>query len=425
MKIPKIVHTFGQIDDDLVAAAAAPVRKSQRRWVKWTVLAASLGLVILAGAIALPMLLGGDDVLPGIEQTDTEQNVIEQTEKPQSQTAQPQVTPPEMLKGTVAFSDLNRNYKKQDAVGQELAIEWADEYLTPHERHWSIIWDLRNYVSGGVMVQPEHLGEKLGDYLDFEIRSLRGMPEEYAIAVGYQGTYYTYRYRDDLDQMPGTLGELFDKYNLAMALELNRFSTVINKYETTGYYGLTDDAYIIETLASCRDAALYVSEDGKEWEQSDEYLSFTVTSDALGVYKRVFQITKDGYLRTNVFEYAYIYEIGTEVAGKIIDYAMANAAERAMEPYENRLAGTLIEIKDGYAYIDDSIMCENESEGMIFRVSTEDIRIARWLNSFVEVGDFVVVEFRGKIDLDNGNLVLDARSIQTASLVHGDAIVPE
>ena len=213
-------------------------------------------------------------------------------------------------------------------------------------------------------------------------------------------------------------------------LELSRFSAIETRYTATGYFALNaDDAYIIEVLASCRDAALYVPEEGKEWERSEEYLSFTMTSEALGVYKKAMYITKDGYLWTNVFEYAYIYDIGTEAAGKIIDYAKTNSVEKPMEPYEYRLAGTLVKVEAGYAYIDDSIMCVDPSEGMIFRVSTEDIRISRCLDESltgIKVGDLVVVTFRGGIDLEDGNLILDARSIEEAFLTsEGDTIVPE
>lgn len=396
MKIPKIAEAMGEIDADLVSASAKERRAAKKPWIKWSVLsAACLCVIILASMIFVPMMPDVQDVLP--------EN-----------------------RNTVSFGDLERNYKKQDAVGQELAIEWADKYLSPFEKHWSILWAFRNYVLSDVMVQPEHLGEKLGNYLEFEIRSIQNMPTECAIALGYQGQYYTYRCRDALDDIPATLGELFDRYNLARVLEFNHFSTVENKHKTTGYYALTDDAYIIESLASCRDAKLYVAKDGKEWEQSKEYLSFTMTSDALGVYQKAMYITEDGYLWTNVFEYAYIYEIGTQAAGRIIEYALSNSTEKeTYEPYEYRLAGTLIKVEDGYAYIDDSVMCVDADEGMIFRVSTDDIRIARWLETFVQVGDFVVVTFRGGIDLEDGNLILDARSIEQASLVNGDAVVPE
>ena len=400
MKIPKIAETMGEIDADLVSASAKERRKAKKPWVKWSVLtAACLCVIVLAGVIVLPMMLGGDDVLPS---------------EPRE---------------TVSFGDLERNYKTQDVVGAESAIAWPTEYLSAMEKHTYIVWSFRNYVTSGMAVQPQNLGEKLGNYLGYEVREIKGAPREHVIALGIEGVYYAYRHRDGYDDKPETLGELFDRYNLAKVLELDNFSTADDKYHhSTGYYGLTaDDAYIIEILASCRDAKAYADSDF--WPGSEPYLSFTVTSDALGVYKKALYITEDGYLWTNVFEYAYIYEIGTEAAGKIIEYAMTNSVEKPMEPYEYRLAGTLVKIEDGYAYIDDSIMCVDESEGMVFRVSTEDVRVSRCLveeMTGIKVGDLVMITFRGGVDLEDGNLILDARSIDKAHLTQeGDAVVPE
>ena len=398
MKIPKMADAVGEIDQDLVGAAAKDVKKAKRPFGKWGVLvAACLCVVIVAGVIVVPMLRGEEEL--------------------------PDVPPRE----TVSFGDLERNYKKQDAVGAESAIAWPAEYLSTMEKHAYIVWSLRNYATSGIEVQPHNLGEKLGNYLGYEVREVKGAPREHVIALGIEGVYYAYRCRDGYDDKPETLGELFDRYNLAEVLELDRFSTADDKYHhSTGHYGLTaEDAYIIEVLASCRDAKVYADSDF--WAGDAPYLSFTVTSDALGVYKKAMYITEDGYLWTNVFEYAYIYEIGTEAANKIIDYAMTNSVEKPMEPYEYRLAGTLTKIEDGYAYIDDSILCADESEGMVFRVSMADIRVRRCIEyAGVSVGDLVVVTFRGGIDLADGNLILDARSIDQASLTeNGDAVVPE
>jgi hypothetical protein len=107
---------------------------------------------------------------------------------------------------------------------------------------------------------------------------------------------------------------------------------------------------------------------------------------------------------------------------------MANSVEKQFEPYEYSLAGTLIKVEGGYAYIDDSIMCADPDDGMVFRVSTEDLRIRRWLeyeHAGVDVGDLVVVTFRGGIAVEDGNLILDARSIEEAYISDGDWYVPE
>ena len=397
MKIPKIAEAMGEIDADLVSASAKERRRAKQPWIKWSILtAACLCVIIVAGMIVVPMMMGGEDILPGKDRE------------------------------TVSFGDLERHYKSMDTVRTESGMIWPAEYRTVMEKHSHIIWSFRNYVTSGMVVQPQNLGDKIGNYLGFEVREVKGAPEKHVIALGIEGVYYAYRCQDGYEDMPATLGELFDQYNLAKVLELDRFAEHQGRDER--YYALTDDAYIIEVLASCRDAALYVPEQGKEWERSEEYLSFTMTSDRLGVYKKAMYITKDGYLWTNVFDYAYIYEIGTEAANKIIDYAMTNSVEKPMEPYEYRLAGTLTKIEDGYAYIDDSIMCVDPSEGMVFRVSTDDLRVSRCLVedlTGIRPGDLVVVTFRGGIDLADGNLILDARSIEEAYFSDGDWYVPE
>ncbi len=402
MKIPKIAEAMGEIDDDLISTSARERRKAKQPWVKWSILAAAcLCVVVLAGMIVVPMMLGGDDVLPGKDRQ------------------------------TVSFGDLERHYKSMDTVSAESGImNWPAEYQTAMEKHSHIVWSFRNYVTSGIAVQVQNLGEKIGNYPGFEVREIKGAPQKHVIALGIEGVYYAYRCQDGYDDKPATLGELFDQYNLTEALELDRFTEYEKKYTDKGYYALTDDAFIMDVLASCRNATLYEPEQGKEWERSEEYLSFTVTSDALGVYKKAMYITADGYLWTNVFEYAYIYEIGTEAAGKIIDYALANSTKKATyEPYEYKLAGTLVKVEDGYAYIDDSIMCVDESEGMIFRVSTEDVRVSRCLVESItgiRPGDLVMITFRGGVDLEDGNLILDARSIDKAFLTsEGDAVVPE
>ena len=398
MKIPKMAEAMGEIDQDLVGAAAKDTKKAKRPLARWGVpVAACLCVVILAGVIVVPMLRGEEEL--------------------------PDMPPRE----TVSFGDLERHYKQQAIGGAETAIEWPAEYLSAMEKHSHIIWSFRNYVTSGMAVQSQNLGDKIGNYLGFEVREVKGAPEKHVIALGIEGVYYAYRCQDGYDDIPATLGELFEQYNLAKVLELDRFAEHQGKDER--YYALTDDAYIIEVLASCRDAALYVPEQGKEWERSEEYLSFTMTSDRLGVYKKAMYITKDGYLWTNVFDYAYIYDIGTEAANKIIDYAMTNSVEKPMEPYEYRLAGTLTKIEDGYAYIDDSIMCVDPDEGMVFRVSTDDLRVSRCLVedlTGIKPGDLVVVTFRGGIDLADGNLILDARSIDEGYLSEGGGVaVPE
>ena len=395
MKIPKIAEALGEMDADLVGASAKERRRAKLPWVKWSILtAASLCVLIVAGMIALPMMLPDDALPEGYYPTGK----------------------------VVSFGELKRHYKYFSVSGSEIAHDWPDEYLTVQEKHRFILWNFQSYDCSDTTVQIGHLGDKLGNYLGFEVREIQGMPRQNIIALGMQGEWYVYKSREGFSEKPATFGELYDLYSLGEVLELDDFSKKTDRKEQ--YYSLADDAYILEVLADCRDGRLCSD---NEWNRDSTYLSFSVTSDRLGVYRKVLYISEDGYLKTNVFEYAYVYEIGKEAAGKIMDYAMANSAEKATyEPYEYTLAGTVVEIKDGYVYIDDSVMCVKPGEGMVFRVSMEDVRIRRCIEyAGVGVGDLVVVTFRGGIAVEDGNLILDARSIDRGTRGDGGVSVPE
>ena len=156
------------------------------------------------------------------------------------------------------------------------------------------------------------------------------------------------------------------------------------------------------------------------------YLSFTITSEALGIYKKVLYITEDGYFWTNLAEYAYLYEIGEDAARKIISYVKENSVKAEMEPYEYRLAGTLVAIEDGYVLIDDTVLCRDPEEGMVFKVPTDDIRIRRCIEfGGIDEGDMVVVSFRGEIAVEEENTIRGAVDMNEGVLMDGHVAVPE
>lgn len=55
----KLFRAIGDIGDDLIAQADAPVKKAPRVWVKWAALAACCALVIGAAAFVVPMFHAG------------------------------------------------------------------------------------------------------------------------------------------------------------------------------------------------------------------------------------------------------------------------------------------------------------------------------------------------------------------------------
>ena len=55
----KLFRAIGDVGDDLIAQADAPVKKAPRLWVKWAALAACCALVIGAAAFVVPMFHAG------------------------------------------------------------------------------------------------------------------------------------------------------------------------------------------------------------------------------------------------------------------------------------------------------------------------------------------------------------------------------
>lgn len=337
----------------------------------------------------------------------------------------------------VSIGGIERDYKDVYVVGSEFAIVWPWEYKTIAEQYTTINLNGKEYYSRGRSVDASFVSEFIGtvdvmgydDYTDqyhritSEAYRIDGISEDYIVAVKLGEEFYTFSYNEYAP--PANWGEVLDNYTLDQTLLLIQF-TICDGYEECGYFRLNNDAYIWDILKAYRDAE-FVEDDRWSDSNSDRnYLSFTATSDALGVYKAVFNVTEDGYIWTNIFDYAYIFRIGQEAADQIISYAVENGTESEAEPYNFALAGTLTEIADSYILIDDTILCSDENDGMIFKVYLNDLRISRCIDfGGIGVGDIVVVYFTGNIDIDAGNVVEGAFSLSRGTIYDGGVSVPE
>lgn len=396
MKTPRIAEAIGHIDEDLVSGAVSYKRATKKSsFIKWGALAACFAVVIMAVALIVSMLGRGE---------------------------------------LVSLGGIDRNYKNS-IRGNEGDIEWPWEYKTIYEKYYTVTFDGREYGSRASAIDEALLGEALGtctgegvdSYTDkkytetFEVRKINGVSADRMIAIGMDDDFYVYF--NSKATKPATFGEVLDLYGLEQTLPLIHFS-VNEGLKEQGYYRIADDAYIWQVLSECSDAEAYADTDS--WNRNDRnYLSFTATSEALGVYKKVFYITEDGYVSTNIFNYSYVYFIGEEAANKIITHAKSIATEAEREPYEYTLAGTLTEIGDGYILIDDTVLCVDPDEGMVFKVLTDDIRIRRCYEAgSIKVGDHVVVRFTGFINT-NDNSIAGAYDMSQGILVDGDVAVLE
>ncbi len=387
MKTPRIANAVGLIDDDLVIGAAEYKKPNKKKTiVKWVLIAACFSMAVLA-AIPVISLWNGKGSTGGN---------------------------PSLI------------------YGQEGAIAWSWEYLTESERYAVYIYDLTEYTPRG-KIGEDKVGEKIGTCMGmgtdsytgkvhtktFKVHKINGISENRLIAVEIEESFYVCI--NMKAELPATFGEVLDLYNLAQVLPFTKFS-VYEANRQKDHYKIADDDYIWQILSECRNAKVYDNRDLWSYEVRN-YLSFTATSEELGVYKKVVYITEDGYLWTNIFERAYIYFVGEEAAGKIIGYAKSNAEKTESEPYEYTLFGTLTEIGDGYLIIDTSSI--EGRDGKTVKVLTDDIRLRRCYEvGNIKVGDVVAITHRKPIDEGSGT-VTDAFNMQKVIISEGDVAIPE
>ena len=394
MKTPRIANAIGHIDDDLVAGAAE-CKKNRNHWLKWGSLAACFAVLLIAGTAILPSLFGGN------------------------------VTP----NGT------DGRYKDYNIHASESAIVWPWEYQTVYEKYASVEIDGIEYYGKGRAVSEALVSESIGNYTfvgydeindgkkytaEFEVYKLQNIAQSQFVAVKMEDSYYVFQ--NDEYAPPNTLGELMDVVNLSEVVELQRFSEGDNSPDSK-HFALSSDDYVWEVLSECRNAPFV---EDQTWTAGDRsYLSFTITSEALGVYKVALYVTEDGYLWTNAFNWQYLFNIGEDAASRIIHYAKENSTEVEYEPYRNSVAGTIIKITEEYILVDDSILCKNPADGITYKVLLNDLRISRYVDyGIVKVGDTVQISYEGEIDETSGNTIAGAISAFKATISDGDVLIP-
>ncbi len=411
MKKYDLLDAIGNADDEFVKETKEKKKQNKRLWTTLGSVAACLVLVM-----AIPMALNFFNIGGG--DNDGEINIHN---------------------GVFSVEDLNRPYKDISIAAGEKGYVWRWDERPVYEQYTELKIDGVEFTGRSVRIDADKVGEKIGKktltgyashpndfpegprYKMFEVYEIKNVSPDSLVAVLMDGRYYVFI---GDRKPPVTFGEVLDKYGLATVLELSRF-TKNDMDKDEEYYQLTDDAYIWEVLRSCGDAQ---KTDTDNWNRYDRnFISFTVTSDALGVYKHAMYITDDGYLWTNAFDYAHMYNIGTDAAEKIISYAMSSSTEAKPEPFRRAIVGTIVEITDEYMLVNDGVLCENPEDGISFKVMLNDVRISRYVTSgTVKLNETVKVEYDGKIDVENGYVIYDAISVNEAIIGgNGDVLIPE
>lgn len=397
MKTPRIANAVGHIDDDLITAAAESKKKPKRNpWLNMGLVAACLVVLIIAGAVILPSLIRGNT-------SDPEEN--------------------------------HGRYKNVNIIAEQSAIVWPWELLAVNEKYTQIEIDGVEYSCSGRAVSNALTANSIGTYTalgrdditgekytaDFKVYQLKDVDQSQFVAVEMEGIFYVFK--NSKYAPPATLGDLLDKLDISKVVELNRFAENGDDSDKQ-HYQLNSDDKIWEILSNCRQAAFV---DSKQWFASDRaYLSFTVTSETLGIYKRAMYISTDGYLWTNMFDWAYVFDIGEDAAQKIIGDAKENSEKTSYEPFRNAITGKIVEITDEYVLIDDSILCKDPSDGITYKLLINDIKLSRYVTyGVIRIGETVQISYEGDIDEQNNNMISYAVSILKASISDGDVLIPE
>ena len=76
--------------------------------------------------------------------------------------------------------------------------------------------------------------------------------------------------------------------------------------------------------------------------------------------------------------------------------------------------------------VDDSILCADKNDGMVFKVLTTDLRVSRFIDhQEVSTGSIVAVSFTDPVNVEEGNVVSGAVSMAKGAIYDGEVAFPE
>lgn len=391
----ELLKSMDLTDPALVEAAGSLPGRKGNGWIKWCSLAAAV--------LAVSLLLGRPE------------------------------------KGTVvSIGDIARTYKSVPMVQSETAPYYPWEYLTEAERYTYMLLEGMEYRTRLRTVDPKYLAERIGEGIfpatdidsgqdhtaKKEVFAIQKIPPSELVAVELGEEFLVFA--NGTYSPPPDFGTFWDETDLSNTVELSRFSYFYGNNENnqqTNHF-LEDDSALWEMLEKCRNAPFL--ERDPFYDTTVESVSFSVTSERLGIYKHGFRISADGYISTNLMEWGYVFQIGEDAARIIINHVKEHSVSVPFEPYYQFLYGTFVGTEEGFLLVDDTVLCVNPEEGMVFRVPMEDIRISRTVTlGHIEEGDIVLVNFTGKVDTAAGNTVLNPVSIQKGFLTENGVLVEE
>ena len=427
MKTPKTAFAVGYIDDDLIRSAekCGTVKKNSSKILKWTSLAACLVLIIGACTVMLPLDRGGDVSEPELNESTGKDNVSD-TETSSSEKID--------ISGNTNIS--TDRYKEHQFGKTEVLRAWPWEMLAVFEKYQTIVFNGNKFYGARREISEKYIETQIGMGVssgiawpsgvsyneEFELYKIKDVSSDHIFAAKLDDKYYVFQSTPfSAPHKNITLGEFFEIYGLEKTIELNLF------YNNQKAYTLKSDDYIFETLGECLTTPIINTDQLKPSNQSKKSIGFSVSSEQLGIYKLSLTITIEGYLKTNLTGYGYSFFIGEDAAKKIIDYAESNATPTESEPYNYMTIGKIVELTDEYVIIDDSFLCKDEREGVLYKILLNDIRVSRWFTDKMNyVGRVVLIVHENKPVVENGVVIDSAIDVEFPYItIDGQIYIPE
>ena len=246
-----------------------------------------------------------------------------------------------------------------------------------------------------------------------------GVDPQRFVAVKYDGYNGYYPFIKDKNQATATLGELIDALSLNTNVKLNDFY-----YENEHCALSNENSDTLWNIIKEYSSAPIASE--SLYHSSNSEVSFAMYSNSLGAYNLSFSFTADGYLKTNIEGYGYVYDIGAEGVERIIEFVRKNRLA-ILVPQTQYLVGIITEIGDDYIKVDDSIMMLNPDEGIEFTVySNARNKLRAYIKMGIfKLGDAVIVE-HSYLAKENYTVINNAAKVQDCSITTGgEVIIPE
>ncbi len=295
----------------------------------------------------------------------------------------------------------------------------------------------RSYYDEDMKVSASLIGEKLTDYtaevceyetgvthtIECTLYAIAGVAPARFLAVQYAGEknaddYYVFHQNEF--NPPATLGEFITSLNLTENLPLLKFSYSTYDYttreKTSNLYGLSlADSKVVWNMIS--EYASVGTRTSEEYGYKDKRISFSATSEALGLYNRSFSLTADGHLSTNIDDYGYDFYLGEEAVTEIREYILAHKIEAPKDSIES-IYGVVTEIGEDYLKIDDTILMKNPEHGLTFTVYAHDNTTIKSyiMSGQLEVGDHIKILHRG-ISSEEPTVIRTAFSLDKGGFV--------